>query len=108
MIQNRKKAAQAIMLTVIAVLVYGFVGYLEQEPVVAEAVMPVAKSSTQERIETMLPVPVAKAIAERTKYPLTMASIAHTESGGGQNAVGDGGKAKGLSGCRGPLEWEPE
>ncbi len=109
MIQNRKKAARAIMLTVIAVLVYGFVGYLEQEPVVADATQDlffdiprdvleksVAKSGTQERIETMLPVPVAKAIAERTKYPLTMASIAHTESGGGQNAVGDGGKAKGL------------
>ena len=36
MIQKQKKAAQAIMLTVIAVLVYGFVGYLEQEPVVAD------------------------------------------------------------------------
>lgn len=96
MIQNQKKAAQAILFTVLAVLIYGFVGYLEQEPVVVEAVMPVAKSNTQERIETMLPEPVAKAIAERTKYPLTMASIAHTESGGGQNAVGDGGKAKGL------------
>lgn len=83
MIQNQKKAAQAILFTVMAVLIYGFVGYLEQEPVAVEAVMPVAKSDTQERIETMLPEPVAKAIAERTEYPLTMASIAHTESGGG-------------------------
>jgi anti-sigma-K factor RskA len=37
MLWKQKKAAQAIMLTVIAVLVYGFVGYLEQEPVVVEA-----------------------------------------------------------------------
>lgn len=44
----------------------------------------------------MLPVPVAKAIAERTDYPGTMAGIAHTESRGDHRAVGDGGKAKGL------------
>lgn len=36
----------AIALGMGMVLVYGFVGYLEQEPVVVEAVMPVAKSGT--------------------------------------------------------------
>ncbi|MEI7815571.1 MAG: hypothetical protein WCI45_00140 [Desulfuromonadales bacterium] len=99
MIQNRKNTAQVILLTVIAVLVYGFVGYLEQEPPFDSAqgaVQAVAKSGTQERIETMLPEPVAKAIAERAAYPRTMAGIAHTESRGNHHAIGDGGKAKGL------------
>lgn len=55
MIQNRKKAVQAVLFTVVLVLIYGFVGYLEQEPPfdsaqgpAVEAVMSVAKSNTRQ------------------------------------------------------------
>lgn len=95
-IEQQKKAAKAIIFCTLALLVYGFVGYLEQEPVVMEPVEAVAKSRTQTDIETILPKEVAKAIAERSKYPQIMAAIAHTESRGNYRAVGDGGKAEGL------------
>lgn len=85
----------AIAVCCFVFLALGFVGWLEQEPPPV-AVAAVYKTATQERIETILPEPVAKAIAERADYPRTLAGIAHTESRGDHKAVGDGGKARGL------------
>lgn len=48
MIHERKKTAQAMLFMILAVLIYGFVGYLEQPPVAVESAMPVAKVQTLE------------------------------------------------------------
>lgn len=110
MSRHRQESAQAIVLCLLLMVAFGVAGAYEQEPVVVDdahelfiaiprdvaLVRAVAKSGTQERLETLLPVPVAKAIAERAVYPRTMAGIAHTESRGDHRAVGDKGLAKGL------------
>lgn len=110
MAEHRKQAAQAIVLCMLLLVALSVAGAYEREPVVVDAVnelfiaiprdvavvRAVGKSGTQERLETLLPVPVAKAIAERSVYPKTMAGIAHTESGGNHRAVGDNGLARGL------------
>ncbi|MFZ4856168.1 MAG: hypothetical protein ACOYL3_07200 [Desulfuromonadaceae bacterium] len=110
MAEHKRQSAQAIMLCVLLLVAFGIAGAYEQEPAVVDdahelfiaiprdvaVVRAVAKSGTQERVETLLPVPVAKAIAERSVYPKTMAAIAHTESGGDHTAVGDRGLARGL------------
>ena len=105
MIDKKKQSAQAIMLCVLMLVAYGVAGAYEQDDVLtlfedipneAAIVRAIEKSRTQEQIETLLPVPVAKAIAERSAYPRTMAGVAHTESRGNHRAIGDGGMAKGL------------
>jgi hypothetical protein len=109
--ERKKQSAQAILLCALLMVIYGIAGAHEsfersglaarvdfaQEPLVSDVpVRAVAKSGTQEKIEVLLPVPVAKAIAERSAYPRTMAALAHTESRGNHHAVGDDGLAKGL------------
>ena len=115
MVDKKKQSAQAILLCVLLLIVSGIAGAYEHDEVTmlfedipheAAIVRAIEKSRTQEQIETLLPVPVAKAIAERSAYPRTMAGVAHTESGGDHRAIGDGGKAKGLFQVWGSLHGE--
>ncbi len=102
MSKHKKQSAQAVILFMLLMIVYGIAGAhndfvasgLSEE--LDTPVKAVAKSGTQEKIEAILPEPVAKAIVERSKYPRTMAALAHTESRGDHKAVGDNGLAKGL------------
>ena len=73
-------------------------GHIESRPDPSPAPVPVvkvAKSATQEKIETILPAAIAKPIAERSAYPKTLAAIAHTESRGNHKAIGDRGESRG-------------
>lgn len=91
---GKYKAHASIAFIVAAFLV---VGHVESrpDPVPVPAPVKIAKSATQEKIETILPPAIAKPIAERTVYPKTLAAIAHTESRGNHKAVGDKGQSRG-------------
>lgn len=44
-LEKKKQSRQAVVLCLLMVLVYGFVGYLQQEPLVVEVGTPVAMAS---------------------------------------------------------------
>lgn len=103
--ERRGYVAVALMVVALAVA-----GAMEQEPEEATIVRPVAKSKTEERIESVVPAAVAHVICDaamnqsddvmpQRKQAMTLAAIAHRETvrgGYDHHAIGDGGKSKGL------------
>lgn len=102
--QHQIKAGKAIVVVFSFLLLYGFAGYVDNTQ--APVVNAVQKSATQVNIEKLLPeMPTAhaKAIAETTTYPRTLAAIAHTETRG-RNIKGDSGASVGYFQIQ-PRHW---